>query len=73
MPYLKKGDEFITIEGGRHNDLHKLSVISTKDGFSFETLNHTPLFQLFLQDVANEIVILIKTGKIIMSSHLLCE
>ena len=29
-PYLKKGDEFITIEGGSHNDLHKFPLFQQK-------------------------------------------
>jgi len=30
QPYLKKGDEFITIEGGSHNDLHKFPLFQQK-------------------------------------------
>jgi hypothetical protein len=29
-PYLKKGDEFITIEGGSHNDLRRFSLFNEK-------------------------------------------
>ena len=30
QPYLKKGDEFITIEGGSHNDLHNFPLFQQK-------------------------------------------
>lgn len=30
LPYLKKGDEFVTIKGGSHNDLHQFPLFQEK-------------------------------------------